>query len=112
MVHMPSDGPPLPNKVPFALAQTIPSPHCASLVHSMPSEVLLVLLPPPPPEPARPTEPAWPSEPAIPPPEMMFPPPLEPPVASSLPQLTVAASVPNETMKSVNQVRPLTTEAS
>jgi hypothetical protein len=113
MVHMPIEGPPSPNTVLFALAQTNPSPHCASEVHSAPSEVLLLVLPPPlPPVPARPTEPAWPTEPAMPPPEMMLPLPLEPPVASSLPQLAVAATVPTETMKSVNQVRALTTEAS
>jgi hypothetical protein len=35
-----------------------------------------------------------------------------PAVPSSLPQLTVAAIVPAETKKSVNQVLPLTTEAS
>jgi hypothetical protein len=115
MVHMPCEGPPSPNAVPLALAQTMPSPHCVSAVQAMPSVELPTLPPPPPPltllAPARPT--------ARPAPAMMLPPAtplapaLGPPVASSLlPQLAVAATVASETMKSVNQVRALITEAS
>ena len=73
----------------------------------MPSFEVAALLPPP--EPARPTEP----RPDEPPPGMIEPLPAVLPVPSSLPQqLAVAASVPSDMMKRVNQVRALTTEAS
>ena len=116
MVHMPCEGPPSPNAVPLALAQTMPSPHCVSTVQAMPSVELVtagppaVLL-----APARPTDvvPARPAPSMILPPATPLAPALGPPVASSLlPQLAVAAKVASETMKSVNQVRALITEAS
>jgi hypothetical protein len=115
MVHMPCDGPAPANFMLPAVTQTMPSPHCASDEHMLPSADASPLLPPPvfPPDPLppRPIEPE-PARPAPPPGVMKLPPPGAPVVPSSLPQLAVAAIVPTETKKSVNQVLPLTTEAS
>src|SRR5450432_4214172 len=92
----------------LARTQVRPVPQSASAVHCWPRAlVLAAALPPVPP---RPTAPPLPEAPPLLLPPVINPPPTPPPVTSSLPQLTVAASVPNEMTTRASQVRALTTK--
>ncbi len=120
-VQRPLPGPPVPRAVLAGVKHVRPSAQSAFAVQTSPTDPGAEAVgdapeSPPLPVPLAPARPAAPALPVPPlpaaPAVISDPPPLPPPVASSLPQLAVAATVPTDSVSSVNQVRALITEAS